>query len=75
MMDAIIGLGVTVLGILGAVLWGRRTGAKAERATAAKRQAAADARVTKTAQEKTDEVGRMSDDAVADRLRQWSGKP
>lgn len=74
-MSDLWGLLVAAVVVVAGVLWGRRTGAKAERATAAKRQAAADARVTKTAQEKTDEVGRMSDDAVTDRLRKWAGKP
>lgn len=73
-MSDLWGLLVAIGMAVGMFIFGRIKGMRNERATAAKRQAAADARMTKTAQEKTDEVGRMSDDRVDERLRERARK-
>lgn len=74
MTDAIAAIIAIIAAIGGALLYGSREGRKAEQVTQKQRQAKADAKATAKAKEARDEVDRMSDDAVVDRLRKRSGK-
>lgn len=74
MTDAIAAIIAIIAAIGGAFFYGSRKGRKAEHATHKQRQAKADAKATVKAKEARDEVDRLSDDAVLDRLRKRSGK-
>lgn len=74
MTDAIAAIIAIIAAIGGAFFYGTRKGRNAEQITQKQRQAKADAKATAKAKEARDEVDRMSDDAVTDRLRQRSGK-
>ena len=74
MTDAITAIIAVIAAIGGAFFYGSRKGRKAEQVTQKQRQAKADAKATERAKEAQDEVDRLSDDAVTDRLRKRSGK-
>lgn len=66
-------VGVVVL-VLGSFFVGTRSGRQSEKMDQASRQAKSDAKATVKAKEAQDEVDRMSDPDILDRLRQRSGK-
>ena len=74
MTDAIAAFIAIIAAIGGAFLYGTRKGRNAEQITQKQRQAKADAKAKAKAKEARDEVDRLSDDAVLDRLRKRSGK-
>ena len=76
MTDAIAAIIAIIAAIGGAFFYGTRKGRNAEQITQKQRQAKADAKAKAKAKAKEarDEVDRLSDDAVLDRLRRRSGK-
>lgn len=74
MTDLIATLIAIIAAIGGAFVWGNRKGKIDAKAKAAEQQAKADAAATQRAQEAQNEVDRLPDDAVTDRLRKRSGK-
>lgn len=73
-MDSLISIAVAVVGIVGAFLWGVLRGRKQESKNAAAKQAKADAITHTKAKEARDEVSGMSDDRVAEWLRNRARK-
>ena len=73
-MDSLISIAVAVAGIVGAFLWGVLRGRKQESKNTAAKQAKADAITHTKAKEARDEVSGMSDDRVAEWLRNRARK-
>lgn len=74
MTDLIATIVAIIVAVGGAFFYGTRKGRKAEQITQKQRQSKADAKATTKAKEAQDEVDRMSDPDVLDRLRKRSGK-